>query len=188
MKHRNSIKKITAIKSAQGIPVSFSSNVPHVQKTSFSLTNLKEIKLVDMNMTQDNVYNGYVLNGTILEPCLMMTSAHTIFEDDNGQVILACFYNYPNSTSVFVAGQRIAIINPYLRQAADGCCMIRVDDPQSVIFLVKERLCAYCGKTEREVPMSHCKHCQTSYCSRACQVEDWKTMEHKIVCRYLQNL
>eukprot|EP00525_Craspedostauros_australis_P007593 CAMPEP_0198135958 /NCGR_PEP_ID=MMETSP1442-20131203/60864_1 /TAXON_ID= /ORGANISM="Craspedostauros australis, Strain CCMP3328" /LENGTH=260 /DNA_ID=CAMNT_0043797151 /DNA_START=28 /DNA_END=810 /DNA_ORIENTATION=- len=53
-----------------------------------------------------------------------------------------------------------------------------------------EPSCFHCGKHESEnAKLSKCSKCQTAkYCSRDCQVNDWKDGRHKLVCKSYQRL
>lgn len=60
-------------------------NLPNVAKPP-RLISLKEITLKEMDSTTDKVYDGYVLEGRILEWSYLMTGIATIIEDKNGDV------------------------------------------------------------------------------------------------------
>uniref|UniRef100_A0A914YSU1 DZIP3-like HEPN domain-containing protein n=1 Tax=Panagrolaimus superbus TaxID=310955 RepID=A0A914YSU1_9BILA len=60
-------------------------NLPNTPKPP-RLISLKEITLKEMNPTADKVYDGYILEGRILEWSYLMTGIATIIEDKNGDV------------------------------------------------------------------------------------------------------
>ena len=72
-------------------------------------------------------------------------------------------------------------MNPYLRQSAKGEVFIRVDDPKSVVIGDLKSICWCC--TEEAEKLSKCAKCDAKYCSKECQVFDWKEQKHKIVCQ-----
>ncbi len=138
-----------------------------------------------MDFTADKVYEGYLLSGTLIDPPSRMTATHSILEDDDGQVIPISFYQTEKmSQSLFSIGQRVTIINPYMRQANDGSVRIRVDDSKTVFFGDCVPICWSCCQTEQQVgKLLLCARCKKAqYCSKECQEFDWKQVNHKAVC------
>ncbi|RNA15294.1 type IV pilus biogenesis stability [Brachionus plicatilis] len=182
--HRYDIKRLEGFKSSL---IKNTLVPPKTQKMSFSLTGLKEVSLKQIDFTKDEVLDGFMINLRVFEyPQFGFTSVFFIVEDENGSFERLSVYNLGNDNDKiredFKIGVWIAIINPYIRQAADGKPMIRVDDPKSIIFTGKytEKMCRYCGKSDSKFNCSKCM--KALYCSQQCQVNDWKQLNHKLVC------
>jgi hypothetical protein len=151
-----------------------------------SIANLKQIFLDDIDLTEDKVHSDCCLTGTLIEPPSKYVGIFSVFEDDRGQVERIGFYNFPEHymSTEFTVGRRISIISPYIRTAMDGGTVIRVDAPNTVLFLDVdyEHLCRYCLKSDIEEKLSKCAKCKARYCSKMCQQQDWKTLKHKLIC------
>ena len=66
----------------------------------------------------------------------MMTSLHTVIEDEHGGACKLCLYNLtPAQQDAFCKDVKMAILNPYYKKARDGMCMMRVDNPMEVILI-----------------------------------------------------
>jgi hypothetical protein len=154
-------------------------------KSPKSLANLKNVFIEDLDLAEDKVHEGCVLTGILIEHPVKIKGIYSILEDDKGQVERIAFYNF-NDTSKIQVGSRLSIISPYVRIAQDGECLIRVDSPDSVIFLSVDykHICGYCGMTDKEKSLMQCSKCMmTYYCSRECQVKDWKQLKHNFICK-----
>ena len=67
---------------------------------------------------------------------VVMTSLHTVIEDDYGGACKLCVYNLSSvQTRAFRKDVKMAILNPYYKKAADGTHMMRVDNPMEVILV-----------------------------------------------------
>jgi len=186
---------------AKGIP-KIQENHPFVSKISFEPsiktpdpvastfkdsvpTGLKPIFLNDMEPGKDKVYQKRLLRLTLIEdPMMGFTATNFVVQDDQLIVTRLSIYNIPQNEEyggLLAFGTELGIINPYHRIAADGNAVIRVDDPDKVIHLgIKKTMCRYCGQEESK---SKCAVCQRNYCSRICQLADWKIMKHKLICK-----
>ncbi|CAF3806421.1 unnamed protein product [Adineta steineri] len=162
------------------------------QPTSKSLIGLKSISLREINPTKDHVYNGYVLSVTIIDEALSWRpSIHLVIEDENYDCDHMVVYDFQDTqgkhliNEVFTIGTKMSIINPYLRIGAnDGKPFIRVDDFSSIIFQHESErvvnMCRCCGQSNASHVCSRCKRAR--YCTKECQIMDWKLYEHKLIC------
>jgi TPR repeat protein len=164
------------------------------QQTAKSLVGLKSISLKEINPTKDHVYNGYVLSVTIIDEALTWKpSIHLIIEDENLNCEHMVVYGFSETEGkhlikeVFTIGTKMNIINPYLRLGAnDGKPFIRVDDFSSIIMQSEaERvvnMCRCCGDSNASHVCGKCKRAR--YCTKECQVMDWKLYGHKLICEH----
>ncbi|CAF0777020.1 unnamed protein product [Brachionus calyciflorus] len=160
---------------------------PRTQKMPYSLVGLKEITLNQIDFSQDEVLMGYVLSVRVFDvPIFGFSSVFFVIDDDENQCERLSVYNlgenYDEISQDFSVGTWLMIINPYVRLAADGSPAIRVDDPKSIIFTGRktEKMCRYCGRENSKFTCSKCT--KACYCSRDCQSNDWKELNHKHVC------
>jgi hypothetical protein len=60
--------------------------------------------------------------------------------------------------------------------------MIRVDDPDSILFIEesKKDICRFCGQSDSRLKCSKCD--KAKYCSKESQTSDWKLLKHKLIC------
>jgi TPR repeat protein len=163
------------------------------QETAKSLVGLKSISLKEMNPTKDHIYKGYVLSLTVVEEIYSWTpSIHLVIDDENLDCEQMCIYGFPPSDgeylvkNVFRIGNKMHVINPYLRIGAhDGKPMIRVDDFSSIIMQDESssvmNMCRCCGLPNALHVCSLCKSAR--YCSKECQAMDWKIYQHKLICK-----
>ena len=98
---------------------------------------LKSIKRKELNL--NFVHKNKILICRLIEKPCKLTSIQCLVEDNNNKVFLTCFYNfkinkYEDIFKLFKKGQRIAIIEPFLKIGIDGNCFVRVDSPSSVVF------------------------------------------------------
>lgn len=83
-------------------------------------------------------YSGRVLFCTVVTPCLIMSSAMVLVEDTNGDLADLAVYNYKKDPNKFLyTGRRIAIMEPFYKQRADGTPGIRVDCPDEIKYDVE---------------------------------------------------
>ena len=151
------------------------------QQAPMSWVGLKPIYLNEVDPTKDRVLEGYVLELTaITAPYNNTMSISFIAEDINKNVQRVYLYNFNNELAI---GAKISVVNPYIRIAADGKPAIRVDDPRTVIVSPQQvvDICHYCGKADSKYSCAKCK--QAKYCTKECQVSDWKELKHKLICK-----
>jgi hypothetical protein len=160
---------------------------PKKQTSCYSMSNLKEIKLKDVDFTKDHVLNGYKLMITIFDiPLKNVFSIFFLVEDEEKYMERMAVYNLEDNfekiKKIYSVGSRFVIMNPYIRMAADGKPMIRIDDPNSIVSLENEifKMCRFCGKKDSKFSCSRCLN--AFYCSQECQANDWKILDHKLIC------
>ncbi|CAF4261372.1 unnamed protein product, partial [Adineta steineri] len=181
-----------SMSSNKNAPIGITQKPRVKQPTSKSLIGLKSISLREINPTKDHVYNGYVLSVTIIDEALSWRpSIHLVIEDENYDCDHMVVYDFQDTqgkhliNEVFTIGTKMSIINPYLRIGAnDGKPFIRVDDFSSIIFQHESErvvnMCRCCGQSNASHVCSRCKRAR--YCTKECQIMDWKLYEHKLLC------
>ena len=130
---------------------------------------------------------GKILYGSLCASPTRLRSVMSVLADDHGAGVRVAFYNLAGVGSskwrmCFPKGLRIGLKEPFLkRYGLDAGVGIRVDHPSDVVFVSK--VCASCGVMEAgECVLKQCGRCKlVSYCSKDCQVTDWKA-GHKHVC------
>jgi hypothetical protein len=181
--HRRGIKKFSEIMSSdKNVRVNFTAKPSKTQSVPLSLVGLESIYLNEIDPTSDHVLKGYVLELTLITvPFDNDMSISFVAEDSNLNVQRVSLYNFDRKHTLAI-GAKISIINPYHRTANDGRPLIRVDDPNSVIISPKKIVdaCHFCGKGQSRFSCSKCK--RSKYCSKECQVLDWKEYSHKLIC------
>jgi tetratricopeptide (TPR) repeat protein len=193
-KHRAWEGKTLQEKHNLGHRVISSSIKPRVkQQTAKSLIGLKPITLKEMNPTKDQVYNGYVLSVTIIEEAYSWTpSIHLVIEDENFDCERMLIYGFPKEggeyliSKMYTIGSKMHVINPYLRiGATDRKPTVRVDDFSSIVMQSESEwilnMCRYCCEANTSKVCAKCH--QAHYCSKECQIMDWKLYEHKLICK-----
>jgi tetratricopeptide (TPR) repeat protein len=152
------------------------------QSAPLSWVGLKPIFLNEIDPTSDHVLDGFVLELTLITvPFNNSMSISFVAEDSNSDVQRVSLYNCDKKLTLAI-GAKISIINPYLRTAMDGKPLVRIDDPNSVIVSPHHivDMCHCCGKGQSKFSCSKCK--RAKYCSKECQVSDWKEYSHKLIC------
>ena len=92
------------------------------------------IKIHDL--TPGAVNKERILYAKTIVDNVVMTSLHTVIEDEYGGACKLCIYNLsPVQARAFCKGVKMAILNPYYKRAADGMNMLRVDNPMEVILI-----------------------------------------------------
>jgi len=146
---------------------------------------LKPIFVNQMYEQQDWVYRKRVLHLTLIEdPMFGFNATNVAGQDAKGNLIRVSIYEIPQNDDyrrLLAFGTQLGIINPYHRIAMDGKNGIRVEHPDQIVRLGrKENMCRYCGE---ENAQRKCAKCKVNYCSRDCQVADWKILNHKAICK-----
>ncbi|KAF9969408.1 hypothetical protein BGZ73_008241 [Actinomortierella ambigua] len=180
--HRRCVSEFSKILNSDGNTHTTSVKPPKTQSAPVSLVGLKPIYLNEIDPTSDRVLDGHVLELTLItDPFDNTMSISFVAEDGHKNVQRVSLYNFDKKHALAI-GAKISVINPYLRMAADGKPLIRVDDPNSVMVSPKPivGMCHYCGKGDSKYSCTKCK--QAKYCSQDCQLLDWKEHSHKLVC------
>ncbi|CAF3838928.1 unnamed protein product, partial [Rotaria sordida] len=170
------------------------SHEPRAQQQAVkSLIGLKPISLREIDPTKDHVYNGYVLSVTIIEDAYSWTpSIHLVIEDEHLDCERMFIYGFPEghgkylTSKVFTLGSKMSIMNPYLRLGgSDMKSSVRIDDFSSIIMQNESErvlnMCRCCGTSNALHVCGKCK--QAHYCTKECQITDWKLYGHKLICK-----
>jgi hypothetical protein len=113
-------------------------------------------------------------------------STSIVAQDEHGMVERVAMYNLGLSEKsileTYKIGCKISITNPYIRMANDMKPMIRIDDPRTIILRDKQMTnpCCLCLKENSKYSCSKCL--KAKYCSKECQIDDWKIFQHKNLC------
>ncbi|KAG0043300.1 hypothetical protein BGZ83_011557 [Gryganskiella cystojenkinii] len=181
--HRRVVSEYGKIMSSdEHVKVNFTAKPSKSQSAPLSWVGLKSVYLNEINPTADHVLDGFVLELTLITvPFNNSMSISFVAEDSNLNVQRVSLYNFDKKHTLAI-GAKISVINPYLRTAMDGRPIIRIDDPNSVIVSPQQivDMCHYCGKGQSKYSCSKCK--RSKYCSKECQVLDWKDYSHKLIC------
>ncbi|EFA85736.1 hypothetical protein PPL_00966 [Heterostelium album PN500] len=150
----------------------------------------KEIVVNEFDPNRDMVYKGRFLKGIIVERLMKAGTggAHSIMMDNKGTYMRISIYdesveNQSIADQTLFVGQGITIIDPYLRVGIDGVGSIRVNSVKNIFSdgAKPNQVCFYCFKASDK--LQKCGHCLSSYyCSRDCQVSDYKLLKHKSIC------
>jgi len=170
--------------------IKFKTKIPSKKQKLTSLAGLKPLYLREMDKSKDHLLNG-VLTVTIIDMiCVGGPSVQFVIQDSNNDVIGMSVYNfeetYEELINTYKIGYEMQIINPYIRMANDiGDSRIRIDDPQTLKLTGKciENMCRYCFKDGAK---KKCAKCDALYCSKQCQVDDWKLAGHKDICFFIK--
>jgi len=177
----------TSIKETH-VPESIKKPPMHQQKP---VQKLKPVLIEDISC-KEKIHSGHILHCTIIDHFIVISGAYTLVEDKKGTVERLGLYNFGFKTpaqaeEVFWIGKSISIKNPYMRVgASDLKPYIRVDCENDIISNTphKKEVCAFC--ITENANMMYCKKCKTPYCSRDCQMADWKEFQHKLICKALE--
>jgi hypothetical protein len=167
---------------------------------NYSADSSKPITLNEIEASTDRIYEGRVLKARVVNAAFPPLPDGSLFcgiEDEEGTYEAFSMIKWyerfatpSEAANAFCSGRRIAIVNPYHRLAADGKVMIRVDDSDSVIMNAKEDIgpvCCCCTKSLEAGSVLRCAKCETAiYCSKECQVIDWKQLKHQLICNTLK--
>eukprot|EP01018_Ginkgo_biloba_P013722 Gb_24395 [translate_table: standard] len=105
------------------------------------LEGLREIQLPDLRVGE--IHTGRVVYGTLCVDAFKVVGIYSVMEDEYGRAVRLSIYNVALSTSTFEdvqrlypKGTKLAIKEPFVKRgSADGCVMIRVDNPKTIEFL-----------------------------------------------------
>jgi hypothetical protein len=163
---------------------------PKKQKMPASIENLKALFLKDIDFSYDHIMDGYVLTMINIDvPVYRPPPLSTLFlaQDEHGMVERVAMYNLGLSENsileTYKIGRNFSIINPYIRMATDMKPMIRIDDPRTIILSDEQMTnnpCCLCLKKNSKYSCSKCH--KAKYCSKECQIDDWKIFQHKNLC------
>jgi len=180
LSHRNYIKGLREMPNATP-----STKIASKTQKLTSLTGLKPLYLREMDKSKDHLLKG-ILTVTIVDMiCVGGPSVHMIIKDANHDIIAMSVYNfeetYKELINTYKIGCEMQIINPYMRIPMDKKPRIRIDDPRALRLTGKciENMCRFCFKDGAK---SKCAKCDALYCSKQCQVDDWKLAGHKDIC------
>ncbi|KAI1315840.1 Stress-induced-phosphoprotein 1 [Mortierella claussenii] len=181
--HRRGISEYSKIMSSdEHIKLNFTAKPSKSQSAPLSWVGLRPIYLNEINPTSDHVFDGFVLELTLITvPFNNNMSISFVAQDSNLNVQRVSLYNF-DKNRILAIGAKISVINPYLRTAMDGRPIIRIDDPNSVIVSPHQivDMCHYCGNGQSKYFCSKCG--RSKYCSKECRVLDWKEYSHELIC------
>eukprot|EP01087_Luapelamoeba_hula_P023142 TRINITY_DN845_c0_g1_i1.p1 TRINITY_DN845_c0_g1~~TRINITY_DN845_c0_g1_i1.p1 ORF type:complete len:1213 (+),score=235.00 TRINITY_DN845_c0_g1_i1:88-3639(+) len=147
----------------------------------------RTIVLSEMDPTVDRIHTGYALQGMFIEFPVTVKATYSVIQDTEGRVFKIAVYNLPDSTRYMRPGQTVTLIDPYMRLAADGKPMLRVDDPSCLVFGDRLQICYYCATEQSNGELMRCGKCKAAqYCSQQCQRADWSELNHKRICPLLR--
>lgn len=140
---------------------------------------------------KDQVYEGRSIECLLVStPMFTGSSYHMVVEDSQRESTRMTVYDAtPSLVKQLLPGQALTLLNPYVRIAADGSTVLRVNDPSDTILLkAKHSICWVCSVEEQaEHPLSSCSKCHKAfYCSRKCQQQDWTVDGHRFMCAMLK--
>ncbi|CAL8124779.1 unnamed protein product [Orchesella dallaii] len=157
------------------------------QSTPKKLSKLKPITLKEMSPMTEAIYPDTFIDLTIVdEPNLKLVWIQLIAEDENGDVAYVFINdmdrNKEDLNERFKFGRRLAILNPYMQvRNQEKDIGIRVDNQDCIVFLSgAQNMCRFCGEENAALQCGQCK--KAGYCSKECQLHDWKILKHKLIC------
>lgn len=179
--HRRAVYEFNKVRSSKVLQTGATFKPPKTQQAPLSWVGLKPIYLNEVDPTEDRVHEGYILELTLITaPYNNKMSISFVAEDINKNVQRVYLYNFNKELAI---GTKITVVNPYIRIAADGKPAIRIDDPGTVMISPQQvvDICYYCGKSNSKYSCAKCK--QAKYCTKECQVSDWKELKHSLDCK-----
>uniref|UniRef100_A0A914PSV5 MYND-type domain-containing protein n=1 Tax=Panagrolaimus davidi TaxID=227884 RepID=A0A914PSV5_9BILA len=170
---------------------------------------LNNITLKDMNTRKSMLYEGFVIEGRIIDWSYLTKSNVIVilFKDGNGDIGGLEIRNWLLKNNPFIdalksfrPGYWISVINPFVTSTKESKLMIHVEKISDVklgdlttcflsvnfrLFIdIGEKVCSYCGKeTKSEVLCSKCS--MACYCSSKCLNSD--LIDHEEICKILKN-
>lgn len=104
----------------------------------------------------------------------------TVIRDRLGEcIVLTCEF-----AAQLVVGDKIVIYNPRIKGGFGNTQMIVDDTTGATLFVLDKpytNVCWYCGIPDTDVRLKKCGNVPRIIVAE-CQVEDWKTMQHKDIC------
>ena len=169
---------------------------------------LRQVYIKDMDLGKDHIVHDAKMRLKNLD--VAVVSAHSttlVVEDDLGYAERMAVYNLSSASgrsaeetakAMFPVGRTFTVLSPYVRMAADGKPIIRIDDPShSLQFDDDDKddttatataddecaasVCRFCMQAGAKFKCARCSN--ACYCSKQCQINDWKTLKHKLVCK-----
>ncbi|KAL7577550.1 hypothetical protein ACA910_015080 [Epithemia clementina (nom. ined.)] len=96
------------------------------------LSSLTPITVAELDV--DRTHRGRALFATVVTPCIVMNSAMTLLDDENGEIVNLAVYNYRKAEKKLKVGRKIAIVEPFFKLRSDGTTGIRVDNFAEIIL------------------------------------------------------
>lgn len=146
----------------------------------------KSISIAELFGPQlDRKVLGRVLQVVVVEPPATMSAAHFIAEDAERSLTRIALYGWDVALLAKIGvGTVLSIYDPYCRMSAEGAT-IRVDDPKKIHFDEEKKMCWHC-LTAGNNSYKLCGGCRMArYCSKECQLKDWREGSHKGACKSL---
>ncbi len=160
-------------------------SIPNDVRTVFGKTSdlsekcTEELFIRNIDFTEDFQYTNHYLHATIITRPTTGCMTWTVIRDRLGEcIMLTCIY-----AAQLKVGDKITIFNPRIHGGI-GSTRMCVDSMTAIILQDRPytNVCWYCGVPDTDVKLKKCSKCVAYYCSRECQVDDWKTMQHKDIC------
>lgn len=186
-RHRAMLKNMAEIKCTDDDSRSLLNNTPQTQPERPG--DFEEIKLENMVKNGDKVHDKRFIDLMICEDPIfgLVRSINVVAADGNKDHIKCILYDldrYNRTVRQNLAfGSKITILNPYYHVPSDDTAILRVDNPSTVIYNEpgqQNQICRYCWKRNPQLQCVQCK--RVKYCSKECQVDDWKLLKHKRIC------
>jgi TPR repeat protein len=145
-----------------------------------------EILLSDL---KDQIYDKLFLDCIVMSPPAFSGRAYNIVvEDSLREPMLVAVYDLSKEDLPrLLPGRTLKILRPYLRFSRDSTIRLRIDDPKRDFIICDEAydMCWGCGRVQSH--LKRCTKCNIAmYCSKDCQVMDWKKYAHQHACEELK--
>jgi tetratricopeptide (TPR) repeat protein len=189
--HREYFSHCNAVKNYTQLMMTAAPDKIQDSTMTSNMAKLKPLFLKDVLKIQDKIFKDHILNLTSLETVIVGNNGAStvlVVQDDNGTVERLCIYNLSELTKrkignkeIFAPGFRLAVIDPYIRMAVDRKHVIRIDDPNKIVYLGQNvmGMCRLCGQPDSK---SKCSKCDAVYCCNECQMDDMKRLKHNLIC------
>ena len=166
--------------------IHYECHVPPKKQKLPPLTGLKPLYLREIDKSKDYLLKGILTVTNIDMICVGGPSVRFVIQDSNNDVIWMSVYNfeetYEELINTYKIGCEMQIINPYVRiPMVEQEAGIRIDDPQTLKLTGRciENMCRFCFKGNVN---KKCTKCEALYCSKQCQVDDYKLAGHRDIC------
>lgn len=147
-----------------------------------------EITLEELFVARcDRAYLDRFLRCVVVSVPKILASVQCVVEDCTREPRRLAIYGWDAAfLRQITVGRIVTIYEPYARRAMDGP-MIRVNDVALVVVGEQRKMCYHClsASTARMRACSACKVAR--YCSKECQLLDWKQGSHKASCQALRH-